>query len=409
MTAGRKGGLELQRIVMSREVKVSVYEVQGTIAFPEDRSELTSILNMAEEKSEIDARDIVHKKTGLLPKRPRVMGQRLLITAETFGLLSQDQNRRGVFSLTEYGRRSLKQERIFVPEVSLWKIWTTDDPLLNNILHIERVTKESKEKVIEAPTLIKSTEGIVPLIRAHHTRSSEIEIKQIMPKARKLKRSENELYLELTAESGQRPILELSGSIGKGNDSKVERTVQISDEHTYDSILRYLVGRSKFNKRDWDEGRLSLACSFEDLTEGELRRHNKSVSISKPKPTGLGAFGNMEFQIPIHPRSAHEAKKWAEWKFWDGWDEVPWPDKVKKRWEKILKGRDWGELAESDQPLLDSRINSIRLELKNIEYPNLKARKAEDIFALSNDQKRLFLRLRTLLMKCQAVQDIGGE
>ena len=61
MTAGRKGGLELQRIVMSREVKVSVYEVQGTIAFPEDRSELTSILNMAEEKSEIDARDIVHK------------------------------------------------------------------------------------------------------------------------------------------------------------------------------------------------------------------------------------------------------------------------------------------------------------------------------------------------------------
>ena len=76
---------------------------------------------------------------------------------------------------------------------------------------------------------------------------------------------------------------------------------------------------------------------------------------------------------------------------------------------QIKSKKDWGELAESDQPLLDSRINSIRLELKNIEYPNLKARKAEDIFALSNDQKRLFLRLRTLLMKCQAVQDIGGE
>ena len=94
----------MQPIEMSREVKISVYEVLGTIAFPEERSELYSILMMAEEKSEIDGSDIVHKNTGLLPKRPRVMGHRLLVTAEKYELLSQDHSKPGVFSLTEYGR-----------------------------------------------------------------------------------------------------------------------------------------------------------------------------------------------------------------------------------------------------------------------------------------------------------------
>lgn len=409
MTEGRKGGLELQRIVMSREVKISVYEVLGTIAFPEERSELNSILKMAEEKSEINGSDIVHKNTGLLPNRPRVMGHRLLVTAEKYGLLSQGQNKPEVFSLTEYGRQSMEQGKTFIPETSLWKIWTTDDLLLSNILHVERVSKESKGRVIEAPPSIKSTEGIVSLIRTHHTRSSEVEIKKIMAMARELKRFENKLYLTLSAEPGKPLILKLSGAIGKGNDSKVDRSLPTSDEHSYDSILRYLVDRSQFNRRDWDDGRLSLACSFKDLTEGELRHHNKSATVRKPKPTGLGAFDNMEFQISIHPRNANEAKKWAVWKFWDGWDEVPWPDKVEKRWKKILKPRDWGELAESDPPLLDSRINSIKSELKYIEYPNMKARRAEDASALSSDQKRLLVRLRTLLMRCQAVQDIGGE
>ena len=263
--------------------------------------------------------------------------------------------------------------------------------------------------MIKAPNFIKSTEGIVSLIRTHHTRSSEVEIKEIMGKARKLKGSENKLYLTLSAEPGIPLILKLNGSIGKGNGSKVDRALPTSDEHSYDSILQYLVDRSQFNRRDWDAGRLSFACSFEDLTEDELRHHNKSATVRKPKPTDLGVFDNMDFQISIHPRNADEAKKWAEWEFWDGWDEVPWPDKVEKRWEKILKSRDWGELAESDPPLLDSRLNSIKSELKNIEYPNLKARRAEDISALSSDQKRLLVHLRTLLMRCQAVQDIGGE
>ena len=337
------------------------------------------------------------------------MGRRLLNITENFGLLRENKNTPGVFSLTEYGRQSLENKQIFIPETDTWRIWTTDDPLLRTVLHIEKAKKESRGKPSEAPPFVQSAKGIVSLIRVHHTRSREIEIKRIWSKVRKIKNPECELYLELSAEPEQPLSLELSGSIGKGDDSKIKSALIPPDEHSYDSILQYLVRDSKLNRKDLDVERLSMACSFEDLSEDERKNHSKSVEVRNPKLTNLGSFDNMNFKISIHPRSAKGAKNWADWKFWDGWNQVPWPDVVGKEWKEVLKSFDWSSWTEPDPPSLESRIKSIISEIDEIQYPNLKARTTKDISALSSDQQHLLIRLRTRLMKCHAVQDIGGE
>ena len=66
------------RIEMSREIRVKAYEVVAKLAFPEDRTEVLSLLQMANRLGSLSASDIVDRRSGLLPGRPKVMGFRLL-------------------------------------------------------------------------------------------------------------------------------------------------------------------------------------------------------------------------------------------------------------------------------------------------------------------------------------------
>ena len=66
------------RIEMNRKVDVVAYEVLATLAFPEDRTEVLSLLQMAEEFGSLTGDQVVDRRSGLLPGRPRVMGKRLL-------------------------------------------------------------------------------------------------------------------------------------------------------------------------------------------------------------------------------------------------------------------------------------------------------------------------------------------
>ena len=111
------------RIEMNRKVEVVAYEVLATLAFPEDRTEVLSLLQMAEEFGSLTGDQVVDRRSGLLPGRPRVMGKRLLNMAADLDLLELGHG--GRFNLTEYGHETLENEIVFVPEEASWTIWVT--------------------------------------------------------------------------------------------------------------------------------------------------------------------------------------------------------------------------------------------------------------------------------------------
>ena len=162
------------RIEMSREIRVKAYEVVAKLAFPEDRTEVLSLLQMANHLGSLSASDIVDRRSGLLPGRPKVMGFRLLNMLVDLGLLENFHSKE--FTLTEYGSEALENETIFIPEESSWKIWVTEDPLFpSHILHVERhmegfAPKGSRAGVKQMPDFITDIEGAnIKLIRTHHT------------------------------------------------------------------------------------------------------------------------------------------------------------------------------------------------------------------------------------------------
>ena len=96
-----------------------------------------SLLQMAEEFGSLTGEQVVDRRSGLLPGRPRVMGKRLLNMAADLELLEGGHS--GRFNLTEYGSETLENETVFVPEEASWTIWVTEDPLFpTTILHVER-------------------------------------------------------------------------------------------------------------------------------------------------------------------------------------------------------------------------------------------------------------------------------
>ena len=82
---------------------------------------------MANHLGSLSASDIVDRRSGLLPGRPKVMGFRLLNMLVDLGLLENFHSKE--FTLTEYGSEALENETIFIPEESSWKIWVTEDAI----------------------------------------------------------------------------------------------------------------------------------------------------------------------------------------------------------------------------------------------------------------------------------------
>ena len=107
-------GVEIVKIEMSRNVRIKVYDVIATISFPEERTEIISLLQMANQYDILSANRVVDKKVGLLPGRPSMMGSRLLHMAAGLGLLEQKRN--DTYVMTDKGKDTLIDEEIFIPE-----------------------------------------------------------------------------------------------------------------------------------------------------------------------------------------------------------------------------------------------------------------------------------------------------
>ena len=377
------------RIEMSREIRIKAYEVVATLAFPEDRTEVLSILQMAANYEGLSGAQVVDKKRGLLPGRPEVMGTRLLNMAAGLDLLEQMNDRR--FVITDFGRETLANETIFIPEESSWKIWVTEDSIFpSSILHVERHNEKfasHDSRVEQLPKFITDIKDTsIELLRTHHTDSAEFRIKEIKPKGR-FSDSPPDLNLIIIADYGQETIARVKGVLGKGKSNNIDRRVDFEGPEHLELFTR-LVNQSEFGP-DWNEKEGVLNVVFSKTTPTERRQHIKTIRIDAPNLEDLGEFNSVELKsIPLSPMTGHDAREWAEWDFWSTFSGQPWSDQIEEGWNLISPRYNLSTYGLSSPPDISARVDAL-----------ISSNLAEQI----SEQKIVQLR------RCQAVIDIGGD
>ena len=380
------------RIEMSREIRVKAYEVVGTLSFPEERTEIFSLLQMAADvNGGLRGEQVVEKRRGLLPGRPKVMGTRLLNLAAELGLLERMNN--GGFILTEFGQETLDNETIFIPEESSWKIWITEDPIFpSKIIHVKRhqegfSQKGSRSDVKEMPPFIKEIKNSsIELLRTHHTDSTLIRINEIKPKGR-VSESDSDLKLFVVADYGQETIARVKGFLGTGKGNKIDRRIDFEGPEHLELFTR-LVNHSEIGK-DWDERGGYLSVEFTKTTTDERRQHLKTIRIENPELDDLGKFNSVEVKsVPLRPKTGNDAREWAEWVFWIDFAEQPWSDRIVAVWDEISVRYELASHGLSSPPDVKVRIDKLNSSML-----------AGEISSQEIGQLR----------RCQAVIDLGGE
>ena len=379
------------RIEMSRKIRIKVYEVVGTFAFPEDRTEVLSLLQMADDYKGLTGDKVVERKRGLLPGRPKIMGTRLLNMAADLDLLERTNNRS--FILTDFGRETLENETIFIPEESSWKIWVTEDPIFpSNVLHVERhkerfEPKGSRAGVNQMPDFITDIEETsIELLRTHHTDSAEVRIKEIKPNGR-LSNSSADLNLIIIADYGQDTIARVKGILGTGKGKQIDRIVDFEGPEHLELFTR-LVNQSEFGP-DWNENEGILNVVFAETTTVERRQHLKTIRIDTPNLEDLGEFNSVELKaVPLTPKTGDDAREWAKWDFWSDFSEQPWSDRIGEVWDRISARYELASHGLSSPPDISARVDALRSSMLE-----------EQISAQEVVQLR----------RCQAVIDLGGD
>jgi hypothetical protein len=376
------------RIELKRRIKVQAFEVLATFAFPEERTEILSLLQMANSMGPLNGERVVDRKQGLLPGRPKVMGTRLLNMAVSMDLLEVNG---GTYMLTEFGRENLDNEFVFVPEKSTWTVWVADDPLIPaSVIHVERHKEGRPDKnrmetqVLPAP-LLALNDTKVELLRPHHTKDTQMRIKRIEEKGRSSSVN-TELELTLLADVGQETILRVNGSLGTGQSNEINQRIPF-DAPPHSKLFTMLMQLSDY-ANDWHHEESILSVSFTDLNNDERQNHTKRMHVKKPQLEGLGRFNTVELlDIPLKPRGDQDARKWAEWEFWNNLTTHPWDTEIASRWIGISERFTLPNRGLAHPPTVAERINDLLgLGIENIMVKDL-----------------------TQLRMCQAVRDIGGE
>ena len=376
------------RIELKRRINVQAFEVLATFAFPEDRTEILSLLQMANSMGSLNGERVVDRKQGLLPGRPKVMGTRLLNMAVSMDLLEVN---RGTYVLTEFGRENLENESVFVPEKSTWTVWVADDPLIPaSVIHVERhkegrPDKNRRDTQVLPGTLLALNDTKVELLRPHHTNDTQMRIKRIEEKGRSSSVT-TELELTLLSDVGQETILRVNGSLGTGKSNKINRRIPF-DAPPHSELFTMLMNLGD-HANDWHPQESVLSVSFRDLNYNERQHHTKRMHVKKPQLEGLGKFNTVELlDIPLKPRGDQDAREWAEWEFWNNLTTHPWDTEIASRWIGISE--------------------RFTLPTRGLAHPPTVAERINHLLGLGIEKMKV--KDLTQLRMCQAVRDIGGE
>ncbi len=339
-------------IILERCVPVRCWHVLGKVAKARERPELMPVLLRARETGGTDACDLANHLL-FEPRSRRVVGERLLHIAHAYRLVKKkepeqgtsshrasgvpllsfsiprtdswkepspyeeirpEEERDGVYALTEAGETAIDTGEVLVPEYGAWSIWESEDPLFpSRILRIASweepsafdevrgTEKESARRRVLLPDWLRDVAGtpIRPAGQGAAVRVYGLE--------RQAEAVDGELRLSWNVGDGR---LQLTGS-PEGKDVETElEAPPISPDRIWSDLLT-----EKALMERWDMDRQNLRVSFDETDETEREAMSLDLTFESPDVSGYGRFETLTVrEVPITPATEADAQLWAKWR-----------------------------------------------------------------------------------------------
>ena len=322
--------------------------VEGKVAFAEKRAAEHAVVVWAAERLRAGLETRAEQLCDAVARGPLlgmspVVGRRLGRICEELGLLHLEKER--IVGLTPEGERvaASGDPRVFVPQLGVWVLFWSDDPLLPQPLlrvepgkepsaHDERQAGSSRNgevkrrfdivpEAIEALCDVRGERPPLELLAAKD--GLPIRMVAIEHKV-ELLQMEHALSVDLSFEpEDARGSLRLHGTTGgKG----IDRTLPAPPDHDHAGVWDALL-RSNGAAEWWNLRSGKLQVSFKNLRDDALTSFRFRMSFKEPEIGGLGRFDDTTVDgIPLEPATASDAQRWFEWLLERRAERTQWPD-----------------------------------------------------------------------------------
>lgn len=330
-------------VKLSRSLSVMVFDAKMQISRPQKRPDLMAILYRAQENRK--GTNAVDLRKHLLNGRPDRVGQTLLKRCEDLGLLQRCDEEDGekaynelpspkaLFVLTPEGEETIREQEVFMPEAGRFRVWVTDDPLLeaNRLIYINPVREENpawkgsdkeKDTLTDLPPLITDLQGNVVVVLGYDHVQQRVRIDEISRQGIKVD-SKVSVMADWIVSDTAVPSLSVRGKPELFSAQSAKRELEMFElnirlpppQYPWETVWNQLLGKSI---HEWVKGSRGnvLLTDFADssLSDKEKLTMKRTLKFRKPSFHELGSFDDTQVDgIPLSPRTDKDAREWAEW------------------------------------------------------------------------------------------------
>lgn len=370
-------------IQLQRQVQVSTFDAEATVAVGKDRPEFLAVARLAQDfQRPIDGRFVARELLGGLPEQ---VGWRVIDRCVALRLLERVDHR-GPGTLSDYGKEALRTGQVLVPEEGIWRFYMVDDVLQeDSLIHVERLesvsAKDERDAIYQTkklgqnrPSQVQATPGNLKesstegLIFSSVVNRREFSIEQVAPQGEN--GPSDRLTLSIDWGPGQRPKVVLRGQVmsppreERVDSQRTGKNPQIGKPSTkplavdylldepqvlagtvYEQLWMGLVGfalnvRGEELQRWYESTRELLAPIRVDssLTSDARNTMTKTLAIPAMSFTDYGEFQDTKLDgVKLVPRTPEDAQAWAEWLQWQTINQYATPTSLDSLNQQVLK------------------------------------------------------------------------
>lgn len=330
-------------IQLVRDIAVSSFDAEATIALGRDRPELLTVARLAADAGRgITGRDVARELLGGLPDH---VGWRVIDRCVNLGLLVQ-RGDGGPAAITESGVSALEHRQVLVPEEGAFRFYFADDPLLPApLLHVSpirlpnapdtrRELRAAKDRGERPPAGVRAPPTLVAVrprvVLESVVNGSVFELREA-PTVGEQGPSAN-ARLELRWEATGAPALHVTGTLvppgGDAAQLKAEAKLEVADRLgglTYDglwsALIEFATKVPSSTLEQWRQmtKRRVLPLPFSAVADDAKRTFARDVAVPAVRFGKLGDFQASRIpKVEVLPASQADAQEWCTWLQWDG-------------------------------------------------------------------------------------------
>ena len=330
-------------IKLYRNISVSSFDVQATVAVAKDRPEYLAVVELAAAlQRPIASSDVCRELFAGLPAQ---VGWRVIERCIGLGLLERPEPR-GAAILSDLGRSTLALGEVLVPQEGTWRFYLAEDPLFEQrVVHVQRLPQDDNKAARDARKDLKATRNEVgtpsatpqacPTLLTHADAHSQpthsildghaFKILALSAKGRAGPRMT--VRLGLTWGPGERPQVRVRGALPTSqapsgeNIDHLFKSVSALAGVEYDDFWAALVeGQTGVSSSDllaWRDLAERLVLPTESAvleSDAQRRRFSRSLALRDLNFETIGRFEDSQIaHVDVVPHSDEAAQTWAEW------------------------------------------------------------------------------------------------